>query len=236
MAPKKRLSDLLREEVKKPAEAGTPPAAEAQTRKKGSRSTGTASNVSRQKAQATQALTVAPSASEAPELEATPDSGAMVVDSIVELKAALEQAKTQETKLKQQIAKLEAELKEQAESTQQLQTQLQQATAHHHQLETELSEAKHTVLQLVEVNTELKQDLENLKARSLTQSTASPPPAKPRQEETKPARPTTPPLPPSALSQQEMLRRRQQESLAHPVFPAGPAPGHLSEKDLGWVD
>lgn len=236
MAPKKRLSDLLREEVKKPAEAGTPPAAEAQTRKKGSRSTGTASNGSRQKTQAAQSPTVAPSASEAPELDATPASETIAADSTAELKAALEQAKTQETKLKQQIANLEAELKEQAESTQQLQTQLQQATAHTHQLETELSEAKHTVLQLVEVNTELKQDLENLKTRSLTKSIASPPPAKLPQQETKPARPTAPPLTPSALSQQEMLRRRQQESLAHPVFPAGPAPGHLSDKDLGWVD
>jgi uncharacterized phage infection (PIP) family protein YhgE len=235
MAPKKRLSDLLREEVKKPAEAEPPPAAEAGTRKKGSRSTGTASNGNRQKTQSAKSPTVAPSDSDAPELDATSDSGT-TADPTAELKAALEQAKHQKAELKQQITNLQAELEEQAESSRQLQTQLQQAETHTHQLETELSEAKHTVLQLVEVNTQLKQDLESIKARSLTKATTPSPLAKPPQEETKPGRPATSPLTPSALSQQEMLRRRQQDSLAHPVFPAGPAPGHLSEKDLGWVD
>lgn len=238
MAPKKRLSDLLREEVKKPAEAETPPAAEAETGRKGSRSTGTAKNGGRQKAQAAKPTGFVSSSKASPEPDAESESDPMAPDPIAadptaQLKADLEQAKNQETELKQQITRLETELKEQAGSTQQLQTQLQQVEAHTHQLETELSEAKHTVLQLVEVNTQLKQDLESFKARSLTQPAASPPPAKPLQEETKPARSAHPS--PPVLSQQEILRR-QQESLAHPVFPAGPAPGHLSERDLGWVD
>lgn len=233
MAPKKRLSDLLREEVKKPAEAETSPATEAEPAKKDNRSTGTARS-NRQKAQSAKSTAADPSP---PETVAAPiptvPADATGADPVGPLKAALEAAKNQEVELKQEIARLTAELKTQTESTQQLQTQLQQVDTHTQQLETELSEAKHTVLQLVEVNTQLKQDLESAKARSQPQA-AAPPPAKPRQEEAKPAK--SAPLAASALSQQEMLRRRQQDSLAHPVFPAGPAPGHLSEVDLGWVD
>lgn len=234
MAPKKRLSDLLREEVKKPAEAGTPPPAETDPAQKSGRSTGTNKSGSRQKAQSAKPDPEAVPTETISEPDTTAEPGTIAVDPAASLQAALEQAKTQEADLKQQIASLQAELKAQAESTRQLQTQLQQAEAHSQQLETELGEAKHTVLQLVEVNTQLKQDLETLKARSLTKA-APPLPTKPRQEEVKPTRPTSA-GDSAALSQQEMLRRRQQASLAHPVFPAGPAPGHLSEKDLGWVD
>lgn len=235
MAPKKRLSDLLREEVKKPAEAETSSDTEAEPVKKDTRSTGTARSGSRQKAQSAKSTTADPSPSvTAAEPSPAASAEATVVDPVGPLKADLEVAKNQEVELKQEIERLTAELKTQAASTQQLQTQLQQADTHAQQLETELSEAKHTVLQLVEVNTQLKQDLESSKARSQTRS-ATPPPAKPSQEEAKPAK--SAPLASSALShQQEMLRRRQQDSLAHPVFPAGPAPGHLSEVDLGWVD
>jgi hypothetical protein len=133
---------------------------------------------------------------------------------------------------------------------------LEKAEQRNEKLESELAEAKQTILQLAEANSHLKQENADLKQANLKQND-------PKQHEPKqldlhqgnlrpgrlnpstPAKSTQSPLSVTApnaqpavaaLSQQEILRRRQQASLAHPIFPVGNAPGQFSDQDIGWFD
>lgn len=194
---RKRLSDLLREEVKKPSEAASTEEPAAKEHPPDAPSSSPAAEI----------------ALPAPDPPATPD-----------------------LELQQHVADLQAELKQQTSSAKKLQTNLEKLEKRNQQLETELAEAKQTVLQLADNNAQLKQELE-----ALQRSQRPPQPTQP--VATKPvvaAKPVPAPAPKSSgahpLTQQEVLRRRQADSLAHPMFPAGNTPGHLSEQDLGWVD
>lgn len=206
---RKRLSDLLREEVQKPGDATTIAPAPA----------------------------IAPVAAELVEPDAPAPNGQSS-----EVTALAQQA----ADLQQQLEDLKTDLKQQAAATKKLQTQLEQVEKRNHQLETELAEAKQTALQLADNNAQLQQDLKTLQqARSQPQPTPVQPLAKQPLAKQPPAATKSVASPPPAvakpaasgtLSQQEILRRRQAESLAHPMFPAGNAPGYLSEQDMGWVD
>jgi chromosome segregation ATPase len=138
---------------------------------------------------------------------------------------------------------------------------LEKAEQRNEKLESELAEAKQTILQLAEANSHLKQENADLKQANLKQndlkrddlkqsqpkqldlnpgnlrqgSLNSIAPAKPIQSPVPVPTPNAQPAV-AALSQQEILRRRQQASLAHPVFPVGNAPGQFSDQDIGWFD
>jgi len=194
---RKRLSDLLREEVQKPTE-GTPEPEKAEA-------------VGEEIAIATNG--------QAPELVAAAQyRETELIQQIADLK--------------QQLTDLQAEVKTQVAATKKLQTSLEKAEKRNHQLETELAETKHAALQLADSNAELKQQLDTL---NQTQSAKTPAPvAKPTLTPT--PKPDDTKLAAKPLTQQEVLRRRQADSLAHPMFPAGKAPGQFSDQDLGWFD
>jgi len=206
---RKRLSDLLREEVKKPSEASASPEPEV---KEGPEKT---KQPPEQEATASKVMPNEPS------VEATGPS-------------------PRETELEKQIADLKAELKQQTTAAKKLQTNLEHTEKRYQQLETELAEAKQTALQLADNNAQLKQELDTLKQSQKPQQMPSSVPTKSvASAKPVPASASTPSRETSSshpLTQQEVLRRRQADSLAHPMFPAGNSPGHLSEQDLGWVD
>lgn len=210
---RKRLSDLLREEVQKPTDAA------AETEADG---------------QAAIAPPAPASSSKRSSQAAAPPADAALTAKIAELQQALEAAKQQETDLKQEVADLKADLKAQTATTKKLQTQLEAAEQRSHQLGTELAEAKQTALQLADSNSQLKQELDALKhaQKPATLATAS----KPATPAVKPSEPTQS-LAAKPLTQQEILRRRQADSLAHPIFPTTEkSPGQFSDQDIGWVD
>lgn len=186
---RKRLSDLLREEVQKPADTPSTPDETAPT---------------------------APSQSEA---SATTSSHA----------AELAAAHQRETDLQTQVANLKADLKNQTATTKKLQTNLEKAEQRAQQLEAELAEVKQTALQLAESNSRLQAEVATLQ-RSQPAKTPAPAPPPPPPPTAKPELTAKP------LTQQEVLRRRQADSLAHPMFPTGKSPGQFTEQDLGWVD
>jgi len=241
---RKRLSDMLREEAQKPVETESESALTDQAPVS---SAGAAQSKPAAKPKSTTTGSRAASASQssiAAKAEAT-----AIAPEVTRLKAELETAAKQVADLNQQITDLKAELGNQSTAAKKLQTNSEKAEQRSQQLETELSEAKQTILQLAEVNSQLKQDLTAKPTAAIPETLAKlstglrreiAPPLK-----TLPA--TLPTVPAeanpaeakkntrTALSQQDLLRR-QQKSLAHPVFPAGNPPGHLSEQDLGWVD
>jgi chromosome segregation ATPase len=184
---RKRLSDLLREEVQKPADTPSTPDETAPA------------------AQSQSEASVAPSTHEA------------------ELAAALQR----EADLQTQVASLKADLKNQTAAAKKLQTNLEKAEKRAQQLATELAEVKQTALQLAESNSRLQAEVATLQRSQPTKSPVAAPPTPPTAKPELAAKP---------LTQQEVLRRRQADSLAHPMFPAGKAPGQFTEQDLGWVD
>lgn len=194
---RKRLSDLLREEVQKPTEAPELEPVETEVK-------------------------------EEKEAIAT-DEHSLELEAAQQREAELTQ---QVADLNQQITDLKTEAKTQATTTQKLQASLEDAAQRHHQLETELTETKQAALQLADSNAQLKQQLEALKQSQPLKPTAPvakfAPATTPKSDDTK--------LASKPLSQQEVLRRRQSESLAHPMFPNGKAPGQFSDQDLGWFD
>ncbi|MDX2243067.1 MAG: hypothetical protein NW224_20495 [Leptolyngbyaceae cyanobacterium bins.302] len=175
---RKRLSDLLREEVQKPAEATS-----------------------------TEVPVTAPTkeAVEAAETAIAANNHAAELEAAKQRETELNQ---QITHLNQQLTDLKTELKTQTASTKKLQTSLEKAEQRSQQLESELTEAKQTALQLADSNAELKHQIEAIKQSPMARSTIakpaapvakSPPAAKPNPAD----KPATKPL-----SQQEVLRRQ----------------------------
>jgi len=192
---RKKMADLLREEVNKPIEIG---AAVVQTEESAANGKG---------------------------VETVEDADVQDADAaaIAHLSAQLDQAKQRETGLVQQIADLNTELEQQNNRVKGLQADLKKTES----LKADLEQAKATALQLAETNASLNQELKTLRSA------------------TAPAKPTVPILeattvaaiaPPQGLTQQELIRLRQAQTLAHPVFPNGTQPGHISNQDIGWVD
>ncbi len=242
---RKRLSDLLREEAHKPreAEAETPPQANSGKRKRPSA------------APEEQAAPNEPATEITIEITAETTTGDTVKGNPVaiappnqptveELQTKLEQANQREVELSQQVYTLQIELEKQTNRVQTLETDLEKQTKRAQTLETdlekqanrvqtletdlgkvgslknELEQAKQAAMQLAQENTRLTQEITELQKPQ-----NSPPPT--------PAPTSTP----AALTKVEAMRQQQTRALAHPVFPtSAPAPGHLSDKDLGWVD
>lgn len=226
---RKRLSDLLREEVQKPTEADTAPpeAVDAPTieiEAEVAAEPATDKTTKSEPAKATK---------KTPAKTAKPDGANPAAESITALQTEIDTLTTALTtsenrvgELQKEIAALQAELQAKTTETQTLTSQLDKATQQARSLEQELAEAKQTILQLAETNTQLQ----------AKQQTAIAPPAARPTTPAKPA-PSTGKLTNSPLSQQEIIHRRQAESLAHPIFPStDKTPGQLSEQDLGWVD
>lgn len=205
---RKRLSDLLREEAQKPGEVA---------------------DTENQTSDAIAATKPATPIKETVQLESAQSA------SNAALQPAIEAANQREADLNQQLAIVQADLKTQTNAAQTLDVELKQAQTRNHDLETELATAKQTVLQLAAANAHLKQELEQLKQPQPTNSSAKLPPLA--------AKPSAPferssvkPSAAKSLTQQEILRRRQADSLAHPVFPNEKSVGQFFEQDLGWVD
>lgn len=239
---RKKLSDMLREEAQKPAEipsdessmgqgeaasAAPPPPATTHRRT----ATGSRTKTSQSSTAAKQV--------DSKEVDSEEKATAIAAE-VNTLKAELAAAIQQTDELNQQASELRAELEHQLATAKKLQTASEKTERRSQQLETELSAAKQTILQLVEVNSQLKQDLIAKPAVAIHEMTPKEIVSPPVQSLSKPlstipaeAKKNT--LAATPLSQQELLRR-QKKSLAHPVFPAGNPPGHLSEQDLGWVD
>ncbi|MEX0268678.1 hypothetical protein AB3R30_06030 [Leptolyngbyaceae cyanobacterium UHCC 1019] len=244
---RKRLSDMLREEAQKPTEteinvASTPQventAGAAQSKPAAKRRTPTGSR--------TAAKSSSTASQDLSKDTAAKDETTAIALEVTHLKAELNATAKQTSELNQQVTDLKAELENQAAATKTLQTTLKKAEQHGQQLATELTEAKQTILNLVEVNSQLKQDLAAKQAAAIHEtlanlSTGLPRGIAPLPKKSLPETPTASTevkknaLASTTLSQQELLQR-QKKSLAHPVFPAGNSPGHLSEQDLGWVD
>ncbi len=130
-----------------------------------------------------------------------------------------------------QIAELKADIKQHTATNKKLQTSLEKAEQHNHQLTTELETARQTILQLADNNAQLKKDLDAAQ-RSTTPSRPSTPAPAPKSLPV----PAAPKPPARSLTQQEVLRRRQADSLAHPVFPVDKTAAQNSEPDVGWFD
>ncbi len=236
---RKRLSDMLREEAQKPREpesdAGlidqladadavlAKPAAKRRSPMAGSRTTTT---------------------SQTSKAAASEEASAIALE-VTRLKTELAAAVQQTDTLNQQVSDLKVEVENQTIAAKKLQATSEKAERRSQQLETELGEAKQTILQLVEVNSQLKQDLA-AKSTGIREPSVQPTAGLPGKTGSPPKNPLPTPSPivpatpkqhlaSATISQQDLLQRRQR-SLAHPVFPAGNPPGHLSEQDLGWVD
>lgn len=219
---RKRLSDLLREEAQKPSESEDG----ASSQEANGRRKSTTSSRSRKQ----------PGESVAKSKPVEPTESTPVPETGVEMrqvKDALERSQQRETSLKQEIAELQNTLGNQESLVKSLKSDLAKVEA----LKTELEAAKKTALQLAEENTRLRQALEASKPQPAPTPQPAPIP-QPSPSQPNPAKAATPSSSEAsaALTQKEIIIKRQTESLAHPIFPVGKSPGQLSDQDLGWVD
>jgi len=227
---RKSLADLLREEVNKPgeAEAESPHKQGTGQAKSHQKTTSrTATGRSRQSA------TTAPPPSDATEKKHG-ENGQAAAELVSQLQDELDQAQRREATLTDQLEQLQTELE--AQNT--LISSLKQDLRNYDSLAEELKQAKTTALQLAEANAKLTEELNQLRQAAkpepgsaqpaLSRDRASPDPSVRQSLAVKPPQPERPYTP--------EIRRRQEESLAHPMFPAGPMPGFLTNQDLGWVD
>ncbi len=206
---RKRLSDLLREEVGKPTDTDATEMEQTTASVHSSQTRRSARKTSQSRSQ---------SSTSAPKSESQNTL-------IAELKTALTQAEEREDSLKQELSALKDELKECKAQIKALQTKQKRSA----DLEKELEQAKTTLLQLAEVNTNLQQALEAYQN-----------PVKPSPSPLAKLAPHTDTLSDTVndpiAARKEMMRQRQQAALAHPVFPDKPPSGSLNDQDLGWVD
>lgn len=204
---RKRLSDLLREEAKKD-----------EPEKDSSETAIEAEVIETTKAPAAENPIATPAS---PAMEAAQEIA--VADQ--KLQVALAEAEKREASLQQQVTDLTAQLDQQTSLITSLKADLEKARA----ATVELEKAKHTALQLAEENTQLQQEVKALKQPTSTKPALS----------RKASEPVAPPAPapnPGEAAHQAAMRKQQERSLAHPMFPAGSSPGQLSNQDLGWVD
>lgn len=215
---RKRLSDLLRQEVKKPLETEN---SETTANAEGLESPPEASEPEEPTLDATP-KPVEPV--ESPTLaEPMPEPVNPLESVVTELKADLEQSQQQVRSLEQQIADLQTQLTTQTDLIKTLQVDQQQIS----KLKAELKQAKATALKLAETNTKLTADL-----TALQQQAKQAP--KPEEKVPSAQRATTPSS--STPLKQEIIHKQQMQTLTHPMFPNKSLPGHLSDQDLGWVD
>lgn len=227
---RKSLADLLREEVNKPGEA------EAEAPQK--QGTGQAKSHPKTSEKAAtgrsrQSPTKAPPPSKAAEKKSgeTDQADAELVS---QLQDELDQSRRREASLTGQLEQFQTEL----EAQHILISSLKEESRKYDALAEELKHAKAAALQLAEANAKLTEELKQLRqvakpepgsAQPLrSRNRASTDPADRQSLTVKPSQPERPYAP--------EIRRRQEESLAHPMFPAGPMPGSLTNQDLGWVD
>lgn len=153
MMTKKRLGELLREEVKKPSDQeGQPSPTDENTPPETESPSKTGANHRPKRKNPTKA-----------DLETT----------VTELQEELQAAHQRESSLQQQVADLQAHLQEQKTSAQKLQTELESANKLHPELEeakelanklqAELEEAKGVILQLSETNSRTSQKINSTK-------------------------------------------------------------------------
>lgn len=210
---RKRLSDLLREEVQRsPDEELTSEKTGSSSSAESQKGTGARNRKPSPDAAAAKAKTSkSPKESAAPEADAP--SAAVDAESaeimtalretIETLQADLQHCRRAEANLRDEMATLETSLRDQKAIVQRLKTELEQA-----QSGRELEEARQTILSLSDHNLKMKQELETLK------STIS-----------KPQRMATTP---SAF-------RELRQILQHPIQVDLPSTA-LSDADIGWVD
>jgi len=238
MATRKRLSDLLREEVQRPeGEADTaaenpaekPAPRSSRSKPKGMGSSGT----SRTKASATKAnssgeATPSATSSEAEPSEPTPptteqnghDDITPLKAALAELQTKLEAARTQEGILQRQVEALQADLKERDTTVQKLQTDLRDVE----RLRTELEEAKQMIRGLTEQR-QAEEAARKAAPQPLTPSTPAPAPAQ------------SPDPSAGALRRQTQVHATAElwRVLQHPVAVEIPST-QLTNDDIGWVD
>lgn len=204
---RKRLSDLLREEANKDEPEKASPEAAIEVEA-----------VEVTKSPAAETPTTTPPS---PALEAAQEIA--VADK--KLQTALAEVEKREASLHQQVTDLTAQLDQQTSLINSLKADLEKA----HAATAELEKAKRTALQLAEENTQLQQEIKALKQPTSTKSALS-------RKSSEPSAPPAPAPNPAEAAHQAAIRKQQERSLAHPMFPAGSSPGQLSNQDLGWVD
>lgn len=204
---RKRLSDLLREEVNKPGEAD-PPAAQP-------------SRATRRKPSAKSAGDAEPTPAESE--QAAPEDPAPNAE-VMKLKAGLEQANDREKALQEKIFDLQAEIDGHKAKISSLEASLQQIAS----LKTELDQVKATALQLAEENSRLIREAETPKSAP---APATKPADSPEPAQKTLAQKTNDPM----EARQSAIRQRQERSLAHPIFP-NKIPSIVTDQDMGWVD
>ncbi len=207
---RKRLSDLLREEVHKTEDAEATSAASSGKR---------TSQTNRAKAQANSGRAKSPVVETVEAVLVEDAQKTTEKDDTHQLKQELARSHQREAHLQQELTLLQTELDQREALINSLEADLEKAKS----LKNELDQAKKAALKLAEENTRLNEELKSLQG----QKPPATPEVKPVVTAQSQAHITTP---------VDVLHERQARSLAHPVFPAGSSPGYLSDQDLGWVD
>ncbi len=207
---RKRLSDLLREEVHKTEDAEATPATTSGKR------TG---QTNRAKAQASSGRAKSPVVETVEAVLVEDTQTATEKDDMHQLKQELARSQQREAHLQQELTLLQTELDQREALINSLEADLEKAKS----FKNELDQAKKAALKLAEENTRLNEELKSLQRQKPTVTTEAKPVVAAQSQS------------PIATTI-DVLHERQARSLAHPVFPAGSSPGYLSDQDLGWVD
>lgn len=221
---KKRLSDLLREEVEKPSEAELE-----QTQQVVQAQPEAPNNATDAETLKELSMTTSENTPEKATTRKSHPTKADLESTITEMEAALQEGEEREVALKQQVADLQAELKKQKDFVQKLQEYLEQAT----QLKTELEQARKAATQLEEANKKLTQEVKSLQKGAIA-------PVKPASIQPA-SQPTS-----GQLSTEKRVIHRDTRSLnvqrtglrdlpPHSIHKER-LPGKVSDKDIGWFD
>lgn len=175
---RKRLSDLLREEVQKPTDNDANTLASDNGKQK---SAGSARSRKPAAGITPQPKAAAPAETKSPESEAE----------LKELKLELERSQQREASLKQELEALQTSLDQQDSLVKTLKADLSKADS----LKGELEQAKKAALQLAEENTQLRETINSAKQQKPAEVAAPPP------------KPTATPHH-TALSQSEIMKRQ----------------------------
>ncbi|MFM7450518.1 MAG: hypothetical protein ACKO24_18195 [Leptolyngbyaceae cyanobacterium] len=227
---RKSLADLLREEVNKPGEAEAESPQKQGTGQAKSHPKTSEKSATERSRQSSPKAPPPPKASEKKNGEADQADAELVS----RLQDELDLAQRWEASLTEQLEQLQKELE--AQNT--LIASLKQDLRKYDALAEELKHAKAAALQLAEANAKLTEELNHLRQVAKPEPGSAQPLRSRNRTTTDSAdrqalavKPSQPELPYSPE-----IRRRQEASLAHPMFPAGPMPGSLTNQDLGWVD
>ena len=147
---RRRLTDLLREEVQKPEESSVEPVETTQKTETAGAAKAETAKVDTAKAETAKVDAVTKAAAIA---------AAAAAKSIAVLQTTLEQTQQREGDLKNQVTDLQAKLDEQQKLVKSLQSDLKRSD----KLQKDLEEARKDALQLADANTKLAQEIETLK-------------------------------------------------------------------------